>query len=41
MGHYRVTGQTGTGKYISINKNEANAKYVAIDDVSAVQPRIN
>lgn len=41
MRHYRVTGQIGTEKYISINQNEANAKYDAIDDVSAVQHRIN
>ena len=36
-----INGQIGTVKYISINQNEVNAIYVAFDDVSAGQIRIN
>ena len=36
-----INGQIGTIKYISINQYEVNAIYVAFDDVSAGQIRIN
>ena len=36
-----INGQIGTVKYISINKNEVDAIYVAFDNVSAWQIRIN
>ena len=36
-----INGQIGTVKYISINQNEVNVIYVAFDDVSAGQIRIN
>ena len=36
-----INGQIDTAKYISINQNEVNAIYVAFDDVSAGQIRIN
>ena len=36
-----INGQISTVKYISINQNEVNAIYVAFDNVSVVQIRIN
>ena len=36
-----LNGPIGTVKYISINQNEVNAKYVAFDGVSEVQIRKN
>ena len=36
-----INGQISTVKYISINQNEVNAIYVAFDNVSAGQIRIN
>ena len=36
-----INGEIGTVKYININQNEVNAIYVAFDDVSAGQIRIN
>lgn len=36
-----INGQISTLKYISINQNEVNAIYVAFDNVSVVQIRIN
>ena len=36
-----LNGHIGTVKYISINQNEVNAKYVAFDGVSEVQIRKN
>ena len=36
-----VNSQIGTVKYISINQNEVNVIYVAFDDVSSGQIRIN
>ena len=36
-----INRQIGTVKYISINQNEVNAIYLAFDDVSAGQIRIN